>query len=184
MLLMCVQRQHEGGAFQNDSDTGVVMAVNPPFMSLGLAEEAFQVEIVLGQIRVAAREQPLLETGHDLGHVLVHRIQFRREGLLQAVELLLSLLRRTITGRQRLLYLLDVADIATDLFLDRFDRGKSPADVAREPCDLVLCRPPFFAARFRCKDSLTSFKAAAIRRPGGCSGPPWSSLRIPRTAAQ
>ena len=29
-----------------------------------------------------------------------------------------------------------------------------------------------------------SASASAIRRPGGCSGPPWSSLRIPRTAAQ
>jgi len=164
MFLVCVQRQHECGAFQNDTDAGVVMAVNPPFMPLGLAEEAFQVEIVLGQVGVAARKQPRLKTGHDLGHVLVHGIRFHREGLLQVFELLLSLLRRAITGRQRLVYLLDVADIATDLFLDRFDLGKSAADVAREPIDLVLRRPPFFAAKFRCKDSFTSFKAKSRRK--------------------
>jgi len=162
----------------------VVVAVNPPFMSLGQAKEAFQFEIILGQFQVASREQPRLETGHDLGQVFVYGIRFRREGLLQLVELLLSLFRRAAGGRQRLLYLLDIADVAADLVLGRFDVGKSPAEVAREPLELVLCRPPFFAARFRCKDAFTSFKASDIRWPGGCSGPPWSSLRIPRMAAQ
>ncbi len=56
MLLVCVQCQDERGAFQNDTDTCVVVAVNPPFMTLGQAEEAFQIEVVLGQIRVASRE--------------------------------------------------------------------------------------------------------------------------------
>lgn len=56
MLLMGVQRQHERCAFQNDTNARVVAPVNPPLMPLGLAEEAFQVEIVLGQIRVASGE--------------------------------------------------------------------------------------------------------------------------------
>lgn len=55
-MLVCVQRQDERGAFQNDTDTCVMVAVNPPFMTLGQAKEAFQIEIVLGQIRVAFRE--------------------------------------------------------------------------------------------------------------------------------
>lgn len=130
MLLVGVQRQYQRRAFQYDTNARVVVAVNPPFMPLGQAEEAFQVEIVLGQIQLASREQPRLETGHDLGHVFVHRIRFRREGLLQIVELLLSLLPRAAGGSQRLLYLLDVADVAADLFLRRFDVGKSSADVA------------------------------------------------------
>lgn len=48
----------------------------------------------------------------------------------------------------------------------------------------AIRRPPFFAARLRRTDSATSSSASAIRTPGGCSGPPWSSLRIPRVAAQ
>lgn len=35
MLLMCVQRQHERGTFQNDTNAGVMVPVNPPFMPLG-----------------------------------------------------------------------------------------------------------------------------------------------------
>lgn len=92
MLLVCVQRQHECRALQHDPDACVAVAVNPPFMPFGQAEESLQIEIVLGQIYVASREQSRLETGHDLRHVFVHRIRFRRERLLQVVELLLSLL--------------------------------------------------------------------------------------------
>jgi hypothetical protein len=48
----------------------------------------------------------------------------------------------------------------------------------------AIRRPPFFAARLCRTDSATSSSASAMRTPGGCSGPPWSSLRIPRVAAQ
>jgi len=92
MLLVGVQRQHQRGAFQNDTDARMMVAVNAPFMPLGQAEESLQIEIVLGQFQVAAREQPRPEAGHDLGHLCVRRIRFRRECLLQFVELLLSLL--------------------------------------------------------------------------------------------
>src|SRR5262249_5377340 len=47
-----------------------------------------------------------------------------------------------------------------------------------------LCTPPFCACRLRSSDARTSCNASLIRTPGGCSGPPWSSLSIPRTAAQ
>src|SRR5262249_37198401 len=47
-----------------------------------------------------------------------------------------------------------------------------------------LCMPPFCACRLRSSDARTSCNASLIRTPGGCSGPPWSSLSIPRTAAQ
>ena len=55
---------------------------------------------------------------------------------------------------------------------------------AGQPAQLRLREPPFFASRFRPSDCRTSSNASAIRNPGGWSGPPWSSLRMPRTAAQ
>ena len=41
-----------------------------------------------------------------------------------------------------------------------------------QPAELLLREPPFFASKFRWIDSWTSFSASAIRKPGGCSGPP------------
>ena len=41
-----------------------------------------------------------------------------------------------------------------------------------KPAELLLREPPFFASKFRWSDSWTSSSASAIRKPGGCSGPP------------
>jgi hypothetical protein len=65
-----------------------------------------------------------------------------------------------------------------------FDMVQSPVDAAGQAAESLLCEPPFFAPWFRPIDSRTSPNASAMIRPGGRSGPPWSLLRIPRTAAQ
>jgi hypothetical protein len=56
--------------------------------------------------------------------------------------------------------------------LDLFDFVETRLDASREPAELLLREPPFFASKFRWIDSWTSPKASAIRNPGGCSGPP------------
>src|SRR5487761_2056800 len=75
-------------------------------------------------------------------------------------------------------------DVGADRLLLDSDIVQSSVDAVAEPAELGFCEPPFFSSTFRWIESRTSPKASAIRRPGGSSGPPWSSLRIPRTAAQ
>jgi hypothetical protein len=60
---------------------------------------------------------------------------------------------------------------------------EAAVDATRQAAQWLLCEPPFFSSRLRWIDSRTSSKAAAIRNPGGWSGPPGSLLRMPRTAA-
>jgi hypothetical protein len=64
------------------------------------------------------------------------------------------------------------------------DGGQSAVDAVGQAAEVLLGEPPFCASKLRRSESRTSFKASAIRRPGGWSGPPWSSLRMPRTAVQ
>ena len=64
------------------------------------------------------------------------------------------------------------------------DAFEAPVNAAGKSAELLFRDPPFRSPTFRWIDSRTSPKASAIRKPGGWSGPPWSSLRIPRTAAQ
>ena len=68
--------------------------------------------------------------------------------------------------------------------LNNMDQADGPG--ALEPNGLVLeqVSPGLFNARFLPSEARTSANASAIRKPGGCRGPPWSSLRMPRTAAQ
>jgi hypothetical protein len=74
------------------------------------------------------------------------------------------------------------------VFPDRLLLGsdfvQASVDAAGQTAELLLCEPPFFSSKFRWIDAPTSCNASAIRKPGGSSGPPWSSLRMPRTAVQ
>jgi hypothetical protein len=74
--------------------------------------------------------------------------------------------------------------VAPDRLLLGSHQVQPLVDAGGQPDQLLLREPPFFAPRFGWIDCRTSSNAPAIRSPGGSSGPPWSSLRIPRTAAQ
>jgi hypothetical protein len=70
-----VQGQQQRGAFLNNADARVLVPVNAALMAFGLSKPAFQIEIVLRQVRrLAADEQAGLEAGHDLGEVLLDGI--------------------------------------------------------------------------------------------------------------
>ena len=71
MVKMSIQRGYEGGSFVDDAHTRMAMAVNPPFMALGTTKEAFQVQVVPGQVRIIAPdEQTGTERRHNLRHDL------------------------------------------------------------------------------------------------------------------
>jgi hypothetical protein len=50
--------------------SGVTMAVNASLVSLGVAEPAFQFEIIAGQLHgIASGKESRLKTAHLLGHL-------------------------------------------------------------------------------------------------------------------
>src|SRR3954452_7651330 len=148
-------------------------AVDPPLVALGQAEPALEVEVVLDPLELArGDEEPGQEAGHQRGHVPVNRILGPLESIDQSLELLPAIraaLRPGLEGRG---YLLDVLDIRPDRLLLGTDMVQSPVDAAGQAAELLLREPPFFASKFRRVDSRASFKASAIRRPGGWRGPP------------
>jgi hypothetical protein len=68
-----IQGVNERRAFQDDPHAGMPVAVDSPFVRLGVAKPAFQVEIVLGQVgRISSGEESGLKAAQHLGHLLPH----------------------------------------------------------------------------------------------------------------
>src|SRR5262249_34579879 len=134
--------------------------------------------------RLLAHEQARHQRHHHRRHLHPHRVVAAFQPPPEPVEALLAPPRRPAVGVQRRRYPLQLLGVTFDLLLLLFDRLQPPVDAALEPSQLPLGAPPFFASRSRWSDWRTSRNPSAIRKPGGCSGPPWSSLRMPRTAQQ
>ena len=74
-IQVSVQHGDESWPFLNDANPGVAMAVDMSLMAFGKAEEALEIEIVVGQVRlIATDEQTGEKAGHHLAHVLSDRI--------------------------------------------------------------------------------------------------------------
>ena len=180
-----VQRVDQGRPFLDNPHTRVAMAVDPTLMPLGQAEPALQIEIVVDLIEgVTAGKEAGAEALHQPSHLFVDRIAVAVKASEDRVEVGLTLGRCLRRRVQRRGHLLDGLDVAPDRLLLGFDQVQSLVDAGGQPVQLLLREPPFFTSRFRWTDCRTSSKASAIRNPGGSRGPPWSLLRIPRTAAQ
>ncbi len=180
-----VQRMHHRWSFLDDPHPRMAMAVDPTLMPLGQAKPALQIKVVSDVIQVVlASKEAHAEALHQTGHLLVDRITVAVESIEDRVEVGLTLgrfLPRRVQGRG---HLLDHLDVAPDRFLLGSHQIQPLVDAGTQPAQLLLRESPFFASMFRWIDCRTSPKASAIRNPGGWSGPPWSSLSIPRTAAQ
>jgi hypothetical protein len=180
-----VQRVRQCRPFLDNPHTRVAMAVNPTLMPLGQAEPTLEIEIVVDLIEsVIARKEASTEAPHQTRHLFVDRIVVAVNASEDCVEVGLTLGRCLCCRVQGRSHLLDRLDVAPDRLLLGFHQVQSLVNAGGQPAQLLLCEPPFFASRFRWIDCRTSSKALAIRNPGGSSGPPWSLLRIPRTAAQ
>ena len=182
---MRVQGQQQRRAFLHDSHPGVTMAMNPTLMSLGQAKPTLQIEVVTRQVRlVTPDEQSRLEAPHHRRHLLPDRVRFGSQAISQRREDDPTLIARAagrIEGRPDLD---DLLNPLSDRDLRLLDRIESPVDETGQAAQERFASPPFFAPRFRPRDCRTSPNASAIRSPGGSSGPPWPSLRMPRTALQ
>ena len=65
-----VQGLDQGATFRHDPHSGMVMAVNPSLVCLGVAEPALQAEIVTPQLRrIVSREQTRLKAAHRPGYL-------------------------------------------------------------------------------------------------------------------
>lgn len=168
-----IQRVDQRGPFLNDPNPRVAVTVDPPLVALGQAEPPLQVEIVLDLLELSfTHEQPGEETDHHPGHWRTDRILGALEPIDQRLELPLAVRAAPssrIEGRGNLL---DVLDVASDRLLFGPDVVEAAVDATGQAVQLLFGEPPFFSSKFRWIDSRTSSKAAAIRNPGGSSGPP------------
>jgi hypothetical protein len=159
--------------FLNDSNSRVAMAVDPPLMTLGQPKPSFKIEIVLDLFKLALTDEEAgEEANHHLDHVLADRILSRLEFVDQLFELLLAI-RAILPSRfEDRSYLLDVLDVFADFFLLGLDFVQTSVDAAGQAAEVLFFEAPFFSSKLRWIDSRTSFRASAIRRPGGSRGPP------------
>ena len=141
--------------------------------ALWLPEPAFQVEVILRQVRLLAPDkQPRGKASHHAAHVLAGRIVACLALPLQDLKLLLTLGTRPSVRLERRLDGLDILHISTNGLVDVMDCCQASVDVARSTREARVRRPPFCASRFRWSEAWTAAKASAMRSPGGCRGPP------------
>ena len=147
--------------------------MNAALVSFGLSEPAFKVEVVLRQVPVLpSHKQSRRKAGHDVAHRLPDGIATLLQLRLQALKLRLTLRTRTTVRFERDLDRPDILHVGANGFLCGVDGAQPPVDVSGQPRESVVSSPPFFTARLRWSAACTSPKASAIRRPGGCRGPP------------
>jgi hypothetical protein len=180
-----IQGHEQRRALLYDPHSGVTVAVNATLMPLRLAKPTLQVQVVTRQARlVTADEQARLEAPHRRRHLAPHRVRFGPQAIANRLEEGTAFMARAARRIEGGGDLDDLAHTLPDRDLGLLDRIQSPVDEPGQATQERLGSPPFFAPRFRPMDRLTSPNASAIRKPGGWSGPPWSSLRMPRTAQQ
>src|SRR5215831_9866117 len=147
--------------------------MNAALVSFGLSEPAFEVEVVLRQLPVLpSHKQARRKAGHDVAHRLPDGIATLLQLRLQDLKLRLTLRTRTLVCFERGLDRPDILHVGANGFVCGVDGVQPPVDVSGQPRESVVSSPPFFASRLRWSDACTSPKASAMRRPGGCRGPP------------
>src|SRR5262249_10847839 len=139
----------------------------------GLAKPALEVQVVLWEVRVVpSHKQPWLTTRHHAAYVLPRRLITALALLPQGLKLCVTLVARAPVGIKRGLDGPHVCPLLADGFLRRLHARQTSVDRAGQARESFLRPPPFCASRFRCSEARMSPKASAIRKPGGCSGPP------------
>lgn len=182
---MRIQGVDQARAFLHNPHAGMFVSMNATFMPLRLAKPAFQVEVVARLVGVVAtQEQSRLKAAHDLAHVPLNRIFIGPKLFPQDFELLPPCDAGTERWFQRRLDEPDGFDVTSDGVQVVLDLVQSPGDAPGQTLQLDFGTPPFLTWTFRSRDCCTSCNASAIRTPGGCNGPPWSSLRIPLITVQ
>jgi len=83
-----VKGQQQRGAFLDEADAGVTVAMNTALVAFGLSKPPFEVEVVLWQVLgLFPDEQPRGKTRHHAAHVVLHRVSALPKLRLQVLEL-------------------------------------------------------------------------------------------------
>ena len=131
MCYVRVESQQQRGAFLDEPYPGVPVAVYAAFVPFGLAEPAFQVKVVLGQVcLLTPNKQPGCKAGHHLAHVVPDRIVARVELLLQALKLRLTLGPCATVGFERRLDGPYIVHVRSNGLLDVVHCRQPACDVA------------------------------------------------------
>ena len=139
----------------------MAVAVNTALVSFGLSEPAFEVEVILWQVPVLpSHKQSRRKAGHDVAHRLPEGITTLLQLCLQELKLRLPLRTRTTVRFERRLDRPDLLHMGANGFLCGVDGTQPPVDVAGQPRESVVSRPPFFASRLRWSDVCTSRMAS------------------------
>src|SRR5215475_12455913 len=186
MMYVCIKCQHQRWTLLYQPNARMATTMNPTLVAFGTFAPTLQIQVVFRKIgRLATHKQPRLKTAHHLGKLLVNGVSACLPRLPQRDKLPLTLFPCGLLARpQGTIHCLQVLDVLGNLLQGLACDIQSAVNATDETFQPRLCTPPFCACRLRSSDSRTSCNASLIRTPGGCSGPPWSSLRIPRTAAQ
>jgi hypothetical protein len=127
-----VEGQQQRGAFLDEAYPGVPVAVHAALVPFGLAEPAFQVEVVLGHVRVLTPDkQAGRKARHHVAHMLPGRIGARLDLRLQDLKLRLTLGTRAAVGLERRLDRRPIVPVGPNGRLDVVNCRQPPCDVAR-----------------------------------------------------
>ena len=124
-----VEGQQQGGAFLDDADPGVAVAVHAALVPFGLSKPAFQVEVVLWQVRLfPSNKQPRSKAGHDVAKVLPGQVIALLTLLLQDRKLCLTLGTRSLVRCERCLDRPESLHMGPHGFLGVVDCCEPPLD--------------------------------------------------------
>ncbi len=106
------------------------------------------------------------------------------EPLLKGLEFFLALVEEAGLRIEGSGYLTDLFDVARDFRLCASDLLEAAVEASCQTCAVLVGKAPLWRSRLCWMEARTWRREADIRSPGGSRGPPWSLLRIPRTAEQ
>ena len=131
MRYVRVDGQQQCGTFLDEPSPGVPVAVHAAFVPFRLAEPAFEVEGVLGQVcLLTPNKQPGCKAGHHMAHVLPDRIVARVELLLQDLKLRLTHGTCATVEFERRLDRPHIIHMSSNGLLDVVHCRQPPCDVA------------------------------------------------------
>src|SRR4029434_8053978 len=99
---MRIERRQQRGAFVDEANPSVAVAMNAALVAFWVSKPAFEVEVVLGESRVVtSHKQAWLKTRQDPSHVLPPRIVTPLELLPQGLKLPVPVVARATGGIKR-----------------------------------------------------------------------------------
>ena len=127
-----VEGQEQWGAFLNDANSGVLVAVATALVPFGRFKPALQIEAVLRPVRLfPANKQPRSKAAHDMPHMLLDGLVALLELLLQDLKPRLTLGPRATLRFERRLDRPDILHGGPHGLLGVMDCPQTPVHIAR-----------------------------------------------------